>query len=568
MPYLAAVWGFSSTLSFTILTLPLSVPAISSSAGAIMRHGPHHSAQKSTTTGSVAFNTSESKVASETLPTAMARTSFAQRCRRGWEPNRGWEANLGTRSVSVKAASSRRDGGKRGVQAHFGNLHEIRHIGPYEHGANALVRIELPEHCAIKRKLLDVSRRYVGEATRRGPVGLIVGNQDGIAGHREPVDLTGHGKRAALQASNDGNLGATPRRKQRREAPIIEQSPDLVEHEFALLGRKVSGRSGKIAPRRFGACRRRNVWQRLQQPVHHRSPRQCLVAIDARAGGPTAPPRGLVVSGRRREDTDSRRLRARLVPEPGWWPIGSYRHRGSNEGFLRRDLRLAIAPHHPVAVTGRLLDRDRRLERREHQVPPAALGPQALALGAANDQAVDGARHCDVEQTPIFVFGLASRAFARFTQWGDVVRLCGSPNEAVRRMRRRGRQRQKPRLTLRRARGRRDGICENDDRRFQTLSAMHRHHSHLVPGDLHVALHLGLCRAQPCDETLQRRCLSLLVVERELEEFVERIVRLVTEPGEEALAPAFGTQHARIERERHFPRPLGIAPELGDRVRK
>src|SRR5580765_2037413 len=51
MPYLAAVFGFSSTLSLTILTLSPSWPAISSSAGAIMRQGPHHSAQKSTTTG-------------------------------------------------------------------------------------------------------------------------------------------------------------------------------------------------------------------------------------------------------------------------------------------------------------------------------------------------------------------------------------------------------------------------------------------------------------------------------------------------------------------------------------
>src|SRR5215211_1744333 len=72
MPYFAAVAGFSSTLSFTILTLPFIVPAISSSAGAIMRHGPHHSAQKSTTTGSVLLSTSVSKVASDTFATPMA----------------------------------------------------------------------------------------------------------------------------------------------------------------------------------------------------------------------------------------------------------------------------------------------------------------------------------------------------------------------------------------------------------------------------------------------------------------------------------------------------------------
>src|SRR5207302_1755627 len=69
MPYLAAVAGFSSTLSFTILTLPFIVPAISSSAGAIILHGPHHSAQKSTTTGSVLFSTSASKSLSDTFET-------------------------------------------------------------------------------------------------------------------------------------------------------------------------------------------------------------------------------------------------------------------------------------------------------------------------------------------------------------------------------------------------------------------------------------------------------------------------------------------------------------------
>src|ERR1700680_1013336 len=71
MPYFDAVAGFSSTLSLTIFTFSPNAPAISSSAGAIMRHGPHHSAQKSTTTGPVAFKTSASKFASETLLTVM-----------------------------------------------------------------------------------------------------------------------------------------------------------------------------------------------------------------------------------------------------------------------------------------------------------------------------------------------------------------------------------------------------------------------------------------------------------------------------------------------------------------
>src|SRR6202163_971559 len=71
MPYFCAVAGLSSTLSLTIFTLSPSEPAISSSAGAIILQGPHHSAQKSTTTGPVALSTWASKSASETLPTPM-----------------------------------------------------------------------------------------------------------------------------------------------------------------------------------------------------------------------------------------------------------------------------------------------------------------------------------------------------------------------------------------------------------------------------------------------------------------------------------------------------------------
>src|SRR5207244_6322307 len=58
-------------LSLATVTFSPSSLEISSSAGAIIRHGPHHSAQKSTTTGPVALSTSDSKSASETLPTAM-----------------------------------------------------------------------------------------------------------------------------------------------------------------------------------------------------------------------------------------------------------------------------------------------------------------------------------------------------------------------------------------------------------------------------------------------------------------------------------------------------------------
>src|SRR5258708_39998322 len=57
-PYRVGTCGFSSILILATVNLPSYSPASSSSAGAIMRHGPHHSAQKSTTTGILASSTS------------------------------------------------------------------------------------------------------------------------------------------------------------------------------------------------------------------------------------------------------------------------------------------------------------------------------------------------------------------------------------------------------------------------------------------------------------------------------------------------------------------------------
>src|SRR6266540_6909670 len=61
-----ATSGFSSTLSLAMVTLPLCSSAISSSTGEIILHGPHHSAQKSTSTGVLDWSTWLSNVASVT----------------------------------------------------------------------------------------------------------------------------------------------------------------------------------------------------------------------------------------------------------------------------------------------------------------------------------------------------------------------------------------------------------------------------------------------------------------------------------------------------------------------
>ena len=65
-PYLRGVCGFSSMLTLATVTRPSISVANSSRNGAIILQGPHHSAQKSTSTGSLAFSTTASKLLSLT----------------------------------------------------------------------------------------------------------------------------------------------------------------------------------------------------------------------------------------------------------------------------------------------------------------------------------------------------------------------------------------------------------------------------------------------------------------------------------------------------------------------
>src|ERR1700682_820435 len=66
MPSDIGVAGFSSISIFRIFTLSPSSPWICSTMGAIMRHGPHHVAQKSTSTGISDFSTALSNSLSVT----------------------------------------------------------------------------------------------------------------------------------------------------------------------------------------------------------------------------------------------------------------------------------------------------------------------------------------------------------------------------------------------------------------------------------------------------------------------------------------------------------------------
>ena len=106
-----------------------------------------------------------------------------------------------------------------------------------------------------------------------------------------------------------------------------------------------------------------------------------------------------------------------------------------------------------------------------------------------------------------------------------------------------------------RALRRRRGVGEDHDRRFQPLGAVHRHHPHLVARHLHVALDLGLALRAARRRSPAATASRALVVEREIEELVERVVGFVAEPRQDALAPAVGAEQARIERERRCVAP-------------
>ena len=71
--------GASSTLTLAIRMDPACSAAISSRIGAIILQGPHHSAQKSTSTGSDEEPTSSSKVVSERFTMAPAMGGLVTR---------------------------------------------------------------------------------------------------------------------------------------------------------------------------------------------------------------------------------------------------------------------------------------------------------------------------------------------------------------------------------------------------------------------------------------------------------------------------------------------------------
>ena len=120
-----------------------------------------------------------------------------------------------------------------------GNLHDGRTGGEDECRANRFFRVNARQDRTIKCKLRDIGPRYLGQFAGSGRIGLVVGHEDRIARHRQPVDLAGNGNRrpaGAGDAADDRHLGAASGGKHFGKALIIENGEGLTRHLHLLGG--------------------------------------------------------------------------------------------------------------------------------------------------------------------------------------------------------------------------------------------------------------------------------------------------------------------------------------------
>src|SRR6185312_13464894 len=113
-------------LTLAMVSFPWYSEAISSSAGAMALHGPHHSAQKSTSTGPLAFNTS---VAKDWSVTALV-FSLIGRLSMGLQGRRWGQS--GVRSTRQIGHGDRGVGVEQRVRQH----RHARRAGPYQGAAH------------------------------------------------------------------------------------------------------------------------------------------------------------------------------------------------------------------------------------------------------------------------------------------------------------------------------------------------------------------------------------------------------------------------------------------------
>src|SRR5580765_6804250 len=180
-PYLRGVCVFSSILTLATVRRPAMSAASSSRNGAIILQGPHHSAQKSTRTGSLEPSTAVSKLLSLTAVGFIANPSA--HC---WADIRG-AGKRSSRQVPREPVGADR--------------HQTRPFGPQDRAGDRPLRIDARQRCVIRRQLLQIDDRNLLLALGRRAQGLVIDDQNPLVGDNEAVDLAR--QRAAADQPDD-----------------------------------------------------------------------------------------------------------------------------------------------------------------------------------------------------------------------------------------------------------------------------------------------------------------------------------------------------------------------------
>src|SRR5688500_2456207 len=175
-----AVCGLASTSSLRTSTLPAYLAASFSISGATMRHGPHHSAQKSTTTGLSLWSTSVSNVASVTSGTLddigfLSPISSADSAGDLLQQTVGLEDSFVHEPIEDRASLAAAGHQARRAQ-HREVLAHVRHLAP------DLARQVAHAPLSVRQSLDDAESLRIGEGAGdgRGPRAGRIGGLHGI----------------------------------------------------------------------------------------------------------------------------------------------------------------------------------------------------------------------------------------------------------------------------------------------------------------------------------------------------------------------------------------------------
>src|SRR4051812_4582727 len=160
-------------LSLTTDTFSWSSRPISSSAGAIIRQGPHHSAQKSTRTGLSEPSTSCWKLSSVTVLVVIGIS---------W---RG-RADLGSRGPGLNLPS-----GPEGVEQGIRHVEQPRDGGVEQFRLDAAAGEDRAQRLRVIAELAQVWHRHVVQGGGGAAGGLELGEDDPFRLDQQPVDGAG-----------------------------------------------------------------------------------------------------------------------------------------------------------------------------------------------------------------------------------------------------------------------------------------------------------------------------------------------------------------------------------------